>query len=881
MTDMITAPVAPRKGKRIFWLGMHKVLMQTELPRLRMLGYEVFNPPYLSDIDDQSANREWAPPLDTTLPLEVFKKLAATQFFYKPIPQDVAELLNIYFDAVIITINPDWLLEFLKVYHGPLIYRVYGQPYSLSLDLLNSGAIRLISEREAFWFSPHTDKTLTIEDPWLLNNIRIIPYCLTDDVVAMKDNWKFDEERMEIGMLCPRAADIPYYRNSYKYLKSYFPSKNYKIFGGQIVQMKDPQVVGTLTRDQLLMRFCALRGFIYHYTESTVCYLPPIEFMTMGGPVIFEKGSLLERFFKDGDRAPGCAHDDFTLRNRASQVEKGDQVLIEEIIASQKQVRQLYLPDYVWPIFDRAMQEMLDGDVLAPASKFLRVITPKPAELPQLRPTSVEQITTQPQAQAQEIVLAFHKFGTLIHKRGGEYYCTEGIARVVRLGVQALTKHGYRVVVTAYKKDVANIHGFLTGTVSEQNRLQILVIDGTWHKTHLHRLKNALLVLVPKRKELKLLREHMKERIIHILAQPLKMVLTPSNLAILIFLYPIIFVLNLTRIFSNLLRPLVRKILDTVSHPSTDYIKQLENEQAIKTIWVPHYYLFPEVVATKTKKIVLYLPDYLPYFYEGNVEMGSTAKNKRIGKVICNRADLIFTNSHFTQNYLPKTALMVDPEKIRYIPLPNLNFMGHNHIGKKGKKSAESLPKYYVFYPTRERPSKRLRDFVDTVAAVNKHLNDSGRNERLYGIITTVPSKQLFINNPLVQDQIKVMENLSDSQLQTVYSKATALLLTSEMEGNFPPQINEALNFHVPVIATRIPLIIDELGKYSNNLSLVNVGDVDGFASAVLSVMGDRDAAIIRQDPARTFVAKYYSYKNFAAGICCVFDEVVSGVKTH
>jgi len=46
--------------KRIFWLGMHKLLVTTELNRLRMLGYEVFNPPYLSSIIDQSAVRDWA-----------------------------------------------------------------------------------------------------------------------------------------------------------------------------------------------------------------------------------------------------------------------------------------------------------------------------------------------------------------------------------------------------------------------------------------------------------------------------------------------------------------------------------------------------------------------------------------------------------------------------------------------------------------------------------------------------------------------------------------------------------------------------------------------------------------------------------------------------
>ena len=193
----------------------------------------------------------------------------------------------------------------------------------------------------------------------------------------------------------------------------------------------------------------------------------------------------------------------------------------------------------------------------------------------------------------------------------------------------------------------------------------------------------------------------------------------------------------------------------------------------------------------------------------------------------------------------------------------------------------ESLPEQYIFYPTRERTSKRLRDFVDTIAAVNKRLSHARSNERLYGILTTSPSERLFENNPQVRRQIKVMEELSDAQLQVVYSQATALLFTSEMEGNFPTQINEALNFKVPVIATRIPLITDELGEHSQHLTLVDVGDVDGFASAVLSVMDDRDGAIARQDPARAFVSENFSYKNFAAGICSVFDEVAPRAKVR
>ena len=71
-----------QKNKRIFWLGMHKILVQTELKRLRTLGYEVFNPPYLSPIIDQSAMLNWRVPSDSTLPPEIIAILAKTNFFY-------------------------------------------------------------------------------------------------------------------------------------------------------------------------------------------------------------------------------------------------------------------------------------------------------------------------------------------------------------------------------------------------------------------------------------------------------------------------------------------------------------------------------------------------------------------------------------------------------------------------------------------------------------------------------------------------------------------------------------------------------------------------------------------------------------------------------
>ncbi len=337
---------------------MHKLLVETELKRLRMLGYEVFNPPYLSSVIDQSTVMDWIPATDPTLPVEAIAILSRTKFFYNPIAPEAAEILNHFFEIAIVTIDPNWLKNFLKAYHGKVIYRVYGQPYRLSEYVVNTHILDLISEHENFWFCPHHEETFNVEDSRLkCLNTRVIPYCLSDNIMELKDQWIFrdpnqinEPEYNNMGLMCPRILDNPYYNYYYKLIKKYFLSDQFKIFSVQIIPISYSQVLGTLERKHFLKLFSKLRGFIYHYRESTTCYLPPIEFMTLGGPVIFLKGSLLSRYFKSSS-TPGETADLPGLAKLVQQLKKENYTLSNEIIESQKHVRKLYDPNYVWPIF--------------------------------------------------------------------------------------------------------------------------------------------------------------------------------------------------------------------------------------------------------------------------------------------------------------------------------------------------------------------------------------------------------------------------------------------------------------------------------------------------------------------------------------------------
>lgn len=874
--------IALAAPKRVFWLGMHKVLSQTELPRLRSLGYEVFNPTYLSDVYDQSAVYD-VPLLEgSTLPSFAIEILARTNFFYDEITDEAAEVLNEFFDAAIVTINPTWLTNFLAVFKGKVVYRVYGQPYALSESLIDTGAFRQIVERDNFWFSPHSEKVLDIEDNWLLDRMMIAPYCLTSDVVVERDTWELEKTCDEVGLLCPRAIDIPYYANNYRHLNCYFPGPKFKIFGMQNIKIDNDKVVGTLEREEFLSQFRRMRGFAYHYEEPTVCYLPPLEFMTLGGPVVFQGGSLLSRYFSHP--APGCAKDIDGLVVLSERLRRGDKQLSEEIVSSQREVRKLYQPEHVWPIFDKAMQHMLSSAGNNSASRILYA--------PSLIGHSGEGQKKDGLELAQNVktvLMPFHGFGPLIIRRNGKYHCSEGIARVARLLVVALVEAGFRVVVTSSVRDVGRVYGFFVSEIQDPSMLKIWCTDSDKDRGGLYSSIKDMVVsklssaTIQKLARVKLricqyaqrirfgdYRGKLTNYIRRLVAERKN-----RNSSLQLILAAISGL-----IFSMLVKPLLligyqigKSLLKWGLLRRAEYVEKINNDSAIDAVLVPHYHMFPEIVRVTKKPVVLYLPDYLPHFYRNSIEMGATAKNRMIGKLLSDKASRIITNSAFTKEYLPSTDLRVDASKIVHLPLPFLN--KHTAYPEGGVSQAvDALPKHFVFYPTRDRPSKRLKDFVKTIEIVNQRLIQDGREARIYGVLTSPLTIENMANE--VYDNLVVLSEVSDEDLSQIYKKSLALLFTSELEGNFPTQVTEALFLRVPVVASAMPLITSELGETAEVLRLCQTGNCDAYANRVLEVLANRTDVIKRQEPARDFVIENFAIEKFEALVQEAFEQVIN-----
>jgi glycosyltransferase involved in cell wall biosynthesis len=96
-------------------------------------------------------------------------------------------------------------------------------------------------------------------------------------------------------------------------------------------------------------------------------------------------------------------------------------------------------------------------------------------------------------------------------------------------------------------------------------------------------------------------------------------------------------------------------------------------------------------------------------------------------------------------------------------------------------------------------------------------------------------------------DQIILFPRIGEAALKWLYENAAGLCLTSTVEGNFPPQILEALNYRAPVIATRLPTILSVLGDLSQYLLLCRPLDLEDFVDNIDVALKNRAHVIQRQ----------------------------------
>ena len=827
--------------KRIFWLGMHNVLVETELPRLRLLGFEVFNPPYLSNIADQSARRDWDTNQASTLPSDVFTILANYNFFYNDISDNIAEILNEYFDAIIVTISAQWLSAVLRAYRGPIIYRVYGQNGLLSDELKDRGVLPEIVNRDNFWFVPHAAEAIAEEHAWLRERMAVVPYCLPQDVVDHRGSWGLSGFSDEIAITCPNVANS-FFHQHFRYLKTQFTDPTFRFYGVQSTEVNDAQIVGTLERMELIQRFKRARGYLYTYTEPRVCYLPPVEMMMLGGPVLFLRGSLLDRMAPAG--ALGRCDSEEEARRKARILLSGDQSFIQDVVAAQQVVLSRYDPKNVWKSFDKIMSELLCSSNKAP--NWL--------EYP---------VTRLPQKAGRKRIYILHHFeGECVIFSGGEYAAFDGIPRVVRQMTNALAEDPeLEIVVTARADQVANFFGYFSNEKYPCN-LRILCLnqkdmefDRLLQNTH-NPAEESKFSLFYRFARIGVLPETIQPvarfiwRPAYRFYKKIGAKVTFDNMKnYLRNRLPVAFRPILRRGWHVARRLHQLKASSVNQNQIAHHIQYINTDTACVSVLVPHYYTFPEA-SDLSKRTVLYLPDYMPHLFQKGGEFRELSAHEGTGRSMVRQATRVVCNSNFTKEYLPNSVLNVPKEKILVSYLPILN-LSRNIDPSPDFPRTIGVNRSYIFYPTQARPNKNIPLLLN----VFERLVARGHDLQLVltGSPAADPRTQAIIGRMQHSDRIKVAGRLTDSQLAWLYQGASVLCFTSLGEGNFPPQIQEALTFDVPVVASRIGFITERLSpEHANALILCAPNNVDEFVAGCELALSDRSTIVARQRAFRT-----------------------------
>lgn len=809
-------------SKRIFWFGMHKILVQTELPRLRELGYEVFNPPYLSSIKDQSACLDWNANQITTLPKEIFHKLANYNFFYNVITPEMSKILNAYFDTVILTIEPLWLVEILKTFKGKIIYRLYGHVALLSKVLESLKAVHMITSRDNFWVVPHAIESATDDDSWFRERERVVPYCMAQEVFEFQDTWKdVIPKNAEIAVTCPNIAN-PYYMEHYKFLQKNFYQEHFKYYGVQVLNIKKPNLVGTLSRSEFISRFQKSAGYLYAFSEPNVCFLPPIEMMILGGPVLYLSGSLLDKYFKYN--SPGRCTSIKEAHYKVSLLLQNDKIFIDEIISSQQDIKNRYHPDIVWPIFDKTFNALLSDKNKAP--NWL-VFEGHNRSLCKKR-----------------IYIFYHYPACDVIFHDGVYTAYEGISRVVRQIVLILaTMPEVEICVTARADQVIRLNGYFRDH-ENKDRVRIFCINSE--------------ALHPSIETPSIENVNAKSKMLGFLKKNIKLIAR--------------------RLITQRQRIFLQKIVTRLSRYQNirndqhvfNYIDVINNDRSCAYVFVPHYYLFPDALNLK-QKIILYLPDYMPYFFHETEEFRDVeGAHTEVGQLLVQKACKIFCNSNFTKSYLPYCRLNVAAEKIQVSYLPGLNV-----IKKENDFSVELnemiSSKAYIFYPTRTRPNKNL----SLLLRVFERLVMKGHDINLVLTTTLEPDNKAMkvFHSMKHRNRIIFLDVVSDELLAKLYRNAAMLCFTSLAEGNFPPQILEALQYQTPIVASNLEFITERIPtEFLSSIILCEANNEQAFVAGCEQVLRDRELVVKRQNQLYRAMKPENNDLSFRKGVLELFD---------
>lgn len=363
---MSTGPGRPR---RLLWVVNHKTLLPAEVPIFRELGYEVFIPKIIpNDPDYRSAVVTYEYDASLTLSRHALDVLNAHEFYGQTYlgntwSPTVCGILNAEFDVLITSfsafVTP--VRESVRKFQGTVMARVFGlektRSYAGILDWLGLGDVVDVAEARGrrFVWAQGYDNLADVEPPGLVRHAHTVTVPLPEHIYRYADTWRGGGG--EAILLCPDIRMVGgYYKAIYDGIKRDFGDLPHRIFGRQVEDIPDPNLLRYLSLDRLMDVFATAPVFIYPSEEPRHIHYSPIEAMVVGTPVLYRRGALTDNITGGADLPGACATTE-EMRDKALRLIAGDAALAEAIRATQQRVVDTFSMD----LARRQWAAVLDG----------------------------------------------------------------------------------------------------------------------------------------------------------------------------------------------------------------------------------------------------------------------------------------------------------------------------------------------------------------------------------------------------------------------------------------------------------------------------------------------------------------------------------------
>jgi glycosyltransferase involved in cell wall biosynthesis len=338
-------------------------------------GYELLVPKVMPP-DEENGNSAIDPGYDGTLtiPRDDLEILNRQDYFNQPLGERQIDLLNLHFDAAIISYGPMILDQFVRFFRGKILLRplglAKGHAYTdlfqeeLPVDFTSI----LENARNRFLFAQAFPGQSSAERGILANRAITLP--LGPPEVGNPDSWTGTVPKLLF--VCPFIKTSPYDMKVYQDFKKDFGAYPRVIAGEQLVEVEeDASVAGLVSRETLNDWMRTHRVMYYQSTDPKRLQYHPLEAIQTGMPLVFMKDSLLYEL--GGRDQPGACESVAEARAKVGRLLDGDLRLAAKISDRQRRILEKFSWEHCVPEWKRVIGERIFGGEVAHPSRRRRI----------------------------------------------------------------------------------------------------------------------------------------------------------------------------------------------------------------------------------------------------------------------------------------------------------------------------------------------------------------------------------------------------------------------------------------------------------------------------------------------------------------------------